>query len=131
MPSLTRAEAITRAALITVDAMTVDLDLDKGSEVFGSRTRVRFTCATPGGSTFVEVRARTLHSVTFNGTALDPASVAGGRLVLDDLAGDNVLEVDATMAYSHDGQGLHRSTDPADDEDYVYGHLFLDAAPTV
>ena len=35
------------------------------------------------------------------------------------------------MAYSHDGQGLHRSTDPADGEDYVYGHLFLDAAPTV
>ena len=34
-------------------------------------------------------------------------------------------------AYSHDGQGLHRSTDPADGEDYVYGHLFLDAAPTV
>ena len=35
------------------------------------------------------------------------------------------------MAYSRDGQGLHRSTDPADGEDYVYGHLFLDAAPTV
>ena len=57
--------------------------------------------------------------------------MAGGRLVLDDLAADNVLEVDATMAYSHDGQGLHRSTDPADGEAYVYGHLFLDAAPTV
>ncbi len=35
------------------------------------------------------------------------------------------------MAYSHDGQGLHRATDPADDRDYVYGHLFLDAAPSV
>ena len=35
------------------------------------------------------------------------------------------------MAYSHDGQGLHRATDPADDLDYVYGHLFLDAAPSV
>ena len=35
------------------------------------------------------------------------------------------------MAYSHDGQGLHRSVDPADGEHYVYGHLFLDAAPTV
>ncbi len=35
------------------------------------------------------------------------------------------------MAYGHDGQGLHRSSDPADDEDYVYGHLFLDAAPRV
>ncbi len=131
MPSLTRAEATTRAALITVDAMTVDLDLDRGSEVFGSHTTIRFACADPGASTFVEVRARALHSVTLNGTALDPASVAGGRLVLDDLATDNLLEVDATMAYSHDGQGLHRSTDPADGEAYVYGHLFLDAAPTV
>ena len=53
MPSLTRAEATTRAALITVDAMTVDLDLDRGSEVFGSRTTIRFTCADPGG---VDVR---------------------------------------------------------------------------
>ncbi len=35
------------------------------------------------------------------------------------------------MAYSHDGQGLHRATDPADQRDYVYGHLFLDAAPSV
>jgi aminopeptidase N len=131
MPSLTRAEATTRAALITVDAMDVDLDLDRGSEVFGSRTTIRFTCARPAASTFVEVRARELHAVTLNGTPLDPASVAGGRLVLDDLAADNVLEVDATMAYSHDGQGLHRSTDPADGEAYVYGHLFLDAAPTV
>ena len=31
MPSLTRAEALTRAALLTVDAMEVDLDLDRGA----------------------------------------------------------------------------------------------------
>ena len=47
------------------------------------------------------------------------------------LAAENVLVVRATMAYSHDGQGLHRATDPADRRDYVYGHLFLDAAPSV
>ncbi len=35
------------------------------------------------------------------------------------------------MAYSRDGQGLHRSVDPVDGEAYVYGNLFLDAAPTV
>ena len=35
------------------------------------------------------------------------------------------------MRYSRDGQGLHRAVDPADGEHYVYGHLFLDAAPTV
>ncbi len=131
MPSLTRAEATTRAALITVDAMEVDLDLDRGAELFGSRTTIRFTARTPGASTFVDLRPRALHLVTLNGHPLDPASVVDGRLELSDLAADNVLEVEATMAYSHDGQGLHRSTDPADGEDYVYGHLFLDAAPTV
>ncbi|MFL6176249.1 MAG: aminopeptidase N [Ornithinibacter sp.] len=131
MPSLTRAEATTRAALITVDAMEVDLDLDRGAEVFGSSTTIRFTARSPGASTFVDLRARALHVVTLNGHPLDPASVVDGRLALTDLAADNVLEVEATMAYSHDGQGLHRSTDPADGEDYVYGHLFLDAASTV
>ncbi|GAA4407506.1 aminopeptidase N [Fodinibacter luteus] len=131
MPSLTRAEATARAALLTVDAMEVDLDLDRGPEVFGSRTTIRFTCHDPGGRTFVDLRPRALHAVSLNGAALDPASLAEGRLVLTGLAAQNVLEVEATMGFSHDGQGLHRSTDPADDEDYVYGHLFLDAAPTV
>ncbi|MGB7817827.1 MAG: aminopeptidase N [Ornithinibacter sp.] len=131
MPSLTRTEAVTRAALLTVDDVTVDLDLDQGAEVFGSRTLVRFSCAQPGAATFVDVRPRELRSVVLNGARLDVADLRDGRLALTDLAADNVLEVEAVMAYSHDGQGLHRSTDPADGEHYVYGHLFLDAAPTV
>ena len=131
MPSLTRDEAVARAALVTVDAMEVDLDLDRGREVFGSRTTLRFTCHDPGSATFVEVRPRSLEAVRLNGVPLDPATLEDGRLRLDGLAAQNVLEVEATMAYGHDGQGLHRSTDPADDEDYVYGHLFLDAAPRV
>ncbi|MGG5259043.1 aminopeptidase N [Phycicoccus avicenniae] len=131
MPSLTRAEAVTRAALLTVDAMEVDLDLDRGAEEFGSRTTIRFSCGEPGASTFVDVRPVTLHSATLNGRPLAVERLEDGRLPLPDLAAENVLEVDATMAFGHDGQGLHRSTDPADDEDYVYGHLFLDAAPRV
>ena len=131
MPSLTRAEALTRAALLTVDAMEVDLDLDRGTEVFGSATRIRFTCHEPGAETFLDLRAREVHAISLNGRALDPASIVDGRLPLAGLAPDNLLEVRATMAYRNDGQGLHRSTDPADGEDYVYGHLFLDAAPTV
>ncbi|MFQ6172370.1 aminopeptidase N [Oryzobacter sp. R7] len=131
MPSLTRAEASARAALLTVEAMEVDLDLDRGPETFGSRTTVRFSCREPGASTFVEVRPRELHAVRLNGADLDVRALEDGRLPLTALAAENVLEVEATMAYSHDGQGLHRSTDPADGEDYVYGHLFLDAAPTV
>ena len=33
--------------------------------------------------------------------------------------------------YSHDGQGLHRASTPPTATHYVYGHLFLDAAPRV
>jgi hypothetical protein len=129
--SLTRDEAVSRAALLTVDAMRVDLDLDRGPDVFGSRSEIRFTCHAPGSSTFAEVRPRELRSARLNGRPLDPATLSDGRLPLTDLAVHNVLEVEASMGYGHDGQGLHRSTDPADDEDYVYGHLFLDAAPRV
>ncbi|KGN38267.1 aminopeptidase N [Knoellia subterranea] len=131
MPSLTRDEARQRAQLITVDRMEVDLDLDRGAEHFGSTTRIRFSCSTPGESTFLDVRPVSCERIELNGIQVDPATLFEGRLPLTDLGAENVVEVVATMAYSRDGQGLHRSTDPADDEDYVYGHLFLDAAPTV
>jgi aminopeptidase N len=64
MPSLTRTEATARAALIHVDAVEVDLDLDRGEEVFGSRTTIRFACRAPGSATFVDLRPRALHAVT-------------------------------------------------------------------
>ena len=35
------------------------------------------------------------------------------------------------MAYSHDGEGLHRAVDPEDKQAYVYAMTFLDAAPRV
>ncbi|MGL5928636.1 MAG: aminopeptidase N [Dermatophilaceae bacterium] len=131
MPSLTRAEARARADLLTIDTIEVDLALDRGPEVFGSQTVIRFSCRRPGASTFVELDPRVLHGAVLNGEPLDPSALDDGRLTLDGLAADNVLEVDATMAYRHDGQGLHRSTDPADGEDYVYGHMFLDTVSTV
>ena len=132
MPSLTRSEAVTRATRLTVDAMEVDLDLDRGTEVFGSRACIRFSCHEPGTDTFVEVRP--CHPRLGDTERAGPRpGIPERRTAAPDrfLEPDNVLHVEATMAYSHDGQGLHRSTDPADGEDYVYGHLFLDAAPTV
>ncbi|MGN6752672.1 MAG: hypothetical protein ACTHJJ_08965 [Intrasporangium sp.] len=131
MRSLTLAEARDRSELITVGSYAVQLDLDQGAEVFGSVATVRFTCGSPGADSWVDVKAREVRSIRLNGRELDPATVDDGRLPLPDLAADNELTVEATMAYSHDGQGLHRATDPADGRDYVYGHLFLDAAPSV
>ena len=131
MASLLRTEAERRAELLRVDRVEVELDLDRGPETFGSRTRVSFSCTEPGATTFLDVRPVELRSVTLNGQPLDAGTLDDGRLPLVGLAGDNVVEVDAVMAYSRDGQGLHRAVDPADGEHYVYGHLFLDAAPRV
>ncbi|HHU09106.1 MAG TPA: aminopeptidase N [Intrasporangiaceae bacterium] len=134
MPLL-RTEAGERAALITVDLMTVDLDLRGSATTFTSRTRIEFTCRESGASTWVDLRPETLHEITLNGEPIDldgtAHEVARGRIPLSGLAAHNVLEAHATMRFSRDGQGLHRSVDPADGEAYVYGHLFLDAAPTV
>jgi len=131
MASLTRAEARERSELLTVQHMEVDLDLDQGEEHFASRVRITFDVAKAGTRTFLDVKPVELRSVSLNGADLDVGALADGRLELTDLAEHNVLEAEAVMAYSRDGQGLHRAEDPADGEHYVYGHLFLDAGPRV
>ncbi|HLS40070.1 MAG TPA: aminopeptidase N [Ornithinicoccus sp.] len=135
MANLTREEALARAALLEVTAYDLDLDLTGGDEegrrTFGSRATISFRCTRPGESTFLDVAAEEVHEITLNGRRLDPASVRAGRAALPDLAEENVVTVRATMRYSQDGQGLHRALDPGDGRHYVYGHLFLDAAPRV
>ncbi len=129
--SLTVDEARARAALLTDLGYEVRLDLDTGERTFESTSTVRFSCTEPGASTFLDVSAETVHQITLNGRSLDPAAVVDGRIVLEDLDSQNEVAVVATMRYSNDGQGLHRSVDPEDSRHYVYGHLFLDAAPRV
>ncbi|MGA4952297.1 aminopeptidase N [Streptomyces lydicamycinicus] len=126
MPQLTRDEAQTRARLIDVHRYEVTLDLTRGAERFGSRTVIHFTART-AGDTFVELRPAELHSVTLDGRPLDPAALDDNRLPLTGLApGAHELRLDATMHYSRTGEGMHRFTDPADGESYVYTQLFME-----
>ena len=131
MTNLTRLEAGARSALVDVTGYRVELDLAQGATTFESSSTVRFTCAEPGASTFLDVKPLRLHGATLNGVEIDPAAVDGERIALTGLLAANELVVTATMSYSNDGQGLHRAVDPADDRHYVYGHSFLDAAPRV
>ena len=130
MPSLTRDEAQARASLIDVESMEVDLDLTTSSTTFESDTQIVFRAAA-GEPTFVDLKAVDVHEVELNDAALDPETVVDGRLPITPTEGRNTLRVRATMPFSNDGQGLHRSVDPEDHREYVYGHLFLDAAPKV
>ncbi len=128
MPPLTHDEARRRAGLIRVTSYEVSLDLARGDELFGSTSTIRFTAA-PDASTFVDVAPRELHTARLNGRSLDVGALADHRLPLAGLAAENELVLEAAMAYSHDGEGLHRHVDPADGRPYLYAMSFLDAAP--
>ncbi|MDT0202760.1 aminopeptidase N [Nocardioides sp. AE5] len=122
--NLTREEAQTRAALLSVESYTVDLDLTTSSTTFASTTTLRFTCTEPGASTFADLVDATVHEITLNGVALDPATAyADSRIQLDGLAAENQLVVRADCTYSHSGEGLHRFVDPADDRVYLYSQF--------
>src|SRR5919199_1854391 len=125
MPHLTRAEAAARAEIIDVDAYDVDLDVTRG-DTFRSRTVLAFR-ARPDSATFAELEPVTLVSATLNGRPLDSSTLAGGRLPLSGLSARNELVVEAEMAYSNTGEGLHRFVDPADGRVYLYAHTFPDS----
>src|SRR3569833_328661 len=132
MPApLPRTEAQERAQLLDVHSYTVHLDLTRGEEVFGSTTVIRFGCAEPGATTFVELRPARPRRLVLNGADLDPAAFADGRLPLTGLAAENELHVEADMYYSRTGEGMHRFTDPADGEVYVYAQCAPDEADRV
>ncbi|PWR08058.1 aminopeptidase N [Micromonospora acroterricola] len=130
MPSLTRVEATARGAAITVESYQVDLDLTGGGERFRSRVEIRFR-ATPGTATFAEVRPAKLLAVRLNDRDVDPGALTDNRLPLSDLDADNSLVVEAEMAYSNTGEGMHRFVDPADGETYLYAGSFLDNAQRI
>ena len=129
MPSLTVDGARTRAAALTVHSYDVDLDLTRGERAFGSTTRIVFSASSQ--STFLDVKPDELTSVTLNGKPLDVTGLSDGRLVLTGLTAENELVVVASMLYSNDGEGLHRSVDAADGLTYLYAMSFLDAAPRI
>src|SRR5207247_6090213 len=81
---------------------------------------------------FVDVAPDELRSVRLNGMPLDVSRCFDREtrhLTLDAVQAENELVVAAVMAYSHDGEGLHRHVDPADGRAYLYAMSFLDAAP--
>ncbi|MER5376042.1 aminopeptidase N [Streptomyces sp. NPDC002553] len=133
--NLSRDEARERAALLSVDGYDVSLDVrsavddpagggegaGEGPRTFRSVTTIRFRCNEPGASSFADLVAPSVTAVTLNGRDLDPGEVFdGSRILLEDLAAENELVVDAQCAYSRTGEGLHRFVDPEDGEVYLY-----------
>jgi len=119
--NITRAEAKERSSLITVQSYDVALDVTPSGPTFRTNTTVHFTCQQPGATTWIDLIADSVRSVSLNGKALNVASVVDGpRITLPDLLGENVLRVDADGLFMNTGEGLHRFVDPVDNETYLY-----------
>lgn len=122
--NLTRHEAEERFSVIHLPIhYTVALDLGKGNRDFTSHTTITFD-AQPGETSFLDLVAERLSSVTLNGRSLDVDTVfADSRIELADLQEHNTVEVVAHCQYSHTGEGLHRSVDPTDGNVYLYSQF--------
>ena len=127
--NLTREEAEERARRLARVATRVHLNLTGGPETFTSTTQLRFEVV-EAGTVFVDLTARVVHRVALDGTDLGTAPTSDGgvvaptRLELGHLdVGEHVLEVEATMAYQHEGNGLHRFVDPTDDRVYLHSQF--------
>jgi aminopeptidase N len=121
--NLNRDEARERAESVAVGSYQVELDLTGGDTTFRSVSTIEFSAATAGTATFLNLAAPGVHSITLNGRPVDAAAFDGERISLDGLAAHNVVVVDAECAYSRSGEGLHRFTDPADGNVYLYSDL--------
>jgi aminopeptidase N len=128
-PNLTREDASVRSALLHIDSYDIALDLTDGSgkpgeRTFSSTTTIRFSATSPGMSTFLDIAANSVRRVTMNGR---PVAVGGYRpetgIALTDLAQQNTVVVEAEMAYTNTGEGLHRFVDPLDGEVYIYSQF--------
>lgn len=121
--NLTRQEARDRAATVTTKTYAIALDLTTGPEVFRAETTLKFD-AIAGSSTFVDLIAAQVHSITLNGESIDPAtSFRDSRIELNHLAAENELTVLSDQNYTNTGEGLHRFVDPADGEVYLYSQF--------
>ena len=96
------------------------LDLTTGAGTFTSETTARFRCSRPGATTFIELIAPSLGSARLNGETLPAHAFDGGRIRLEGLAAQNVLEVSANAPYMHDGTGMHWFEDPVDGRIYLH-----------
>ncbi len=121
--NLTREECAARSRLITVNSISVALDLTgpTADSTYPSTTRVSFESHESGASTWVDVVAETLTRAVLNGRDLDVAAAFDGtRLQLDSLEPYNELLIEADAYYMNTGEGLHRFIDPVDSETYLY-----------
>ena len=125
------AQDLGRSSILEVLSYELDLDLTSGSDMFSSRTEIRFRRKRAGAATFADLQAVRIRWAVFNGADLDlTSSYDSGRLELTRLADENTLIVEADFSYTSASAGLRRVTGP-DGSACVYSKAYPAGAPRI
>ena len=136
--NLTQTEAADRAAMLEVSHYDISLDVTgapgtttaPGDGTFRSITTIALTAKT-AGETFLDLRNADVRSVTVDGEDVTDSACGGPKELYDDerglqldlAEGEHEVVVDANCRYTTTGEGLHRFTDPADEQTYLYSQF--------
>ncbi|QKV92999.1 aminopeptidase N [Streptomyces sp. NA02950] len=123
---LIRTDVESRSELLRVSSYHIEVDLQDtatSAPVFHTRSTIRFTCRRPGAHSWIDCLAQDVMGAVLNGRRLTDADRFAEGIRLGPLAETNDLTVEAVYPYAGRSQGLHRFTDPADGECYVYSHF--------
>jgi len=128
--NITRAEAAERARHIRTHAYRVDIDVSASAAdangldpaaVFRSTSTARFE--TDGTPSWVNLIAHSVIEATLDGVPLPEGCFRDDKVFFEAEPGEHELTVSAWCRYSRTGEGLHRFTDPADHQVYLYTQL--------
>ncbi len=119
---LTAEEARYRRGVVAEPFYTLEVDLDRGPEVFAGRVDIAFDYGHEARPLTVDFRSGTVLSVALDGQPVDfeynehfitlPMGVIK--------SGPRTLSIEYEHAYSQDGAGLYRYQDPEDGRIYLY-----------
>ncbi len=120
--NLSRQEAAIRAQLIEIDDYKIDLDVREAvtDTKFFTVTSQIALMQKEAGNFFVDFIGKEVQSVAIDGENVD-FNYDGARITFPALkVGKHQLHISATGIYSTSGEGLHRFTDPVDNQTYLY-----------
>ena len=123
---LTQQWAAFRRAQVASVSYDLHFTLREKAETFEGRTTLQVALNKTDAPLSIDLKARTLHTVSVNGTHVDSLTMRNGSFDIppEYLApGPNAITVVYTGEYSQARDGLCRYRDPVDDREYLFTNL--------
>ena len=127
---LKRDQAFERSKIISDVHYDVVMSLTKHENVFQGYNRVKFSLSDTSKDVFIDFKGHSVKYLKINGNDIDRATYGNEiyhngtiKFPKEVLQESNVVDIRFVGTYRRDGNGLHRSVDPSDNEVYLYSQF--------